>query len=405
MIKKQKTVMIVVACLLIMLVAAACAQPASETLKSPAPGENGVIYADEWKEVYPDIYASYMANSENSGNYSYVEAHPDIQTLYKGMGFSRDYNSARGHVYTLEDVTATSRPHALANCLSCKTPDFVALLEKYGESFYMMGFDEAMEEVESPISCYDCHGNNPETGPVAMRQYLYDALGDDYNTLDGGMAVCAQCHVEYYFNPETKATTLPYADLSSLSPDQILAYYNDMGFTDFQNPDTLTNLIKVQHPEFETVMGEGGMHAGSLSCADCHMEKVTKDDGATYVSHTWVSPMSNENIMNSVCLTCHTGTIEDVKAKVTTTQEEIVGQTEVVSAMLVELTNKLAAAVASGEYTEEELNAIRALNRDAQFYWDFVFVENSNGAHNSSLSRTCLEKAEVLTNEAMALFH
>ena len=58
----------------------------------------------------------------------------------------------------------------------------------------------------------------------------------------------------------------------------------------------------------------------------------------------------------------------------------------------------------SGEYTEEELNAIRAVARDAQFYWDFVFVENSEGAHNSKLNAECLDKAETLANKAMAMF-
>ena len=61
-------------------------------------------------------------------------------------------------------------------------------------------------------------------------------------------------------------------------------------------------------------------------------------------------------------------------------------------------------AVESGLYTEEELSAIRAIARDAQFYWDFVFVENSEGAHNSQLTKQCLDKAETLLNQAMGLF-
>ena len=52
---------------------------------------------------------------------------------------------------------------------------------------------------------------------------------------------------------------------------------------------------------------------------------------------------------------------------------------------------------------QEELDAIRVLNRRGQFYWDFVFVENSEGAHNSKLTEECLDKAEQLIDEAMAL--
>ena len=61
-------------------------------------------------------------------------------------------------------------------------------------------------------------------------------------------------------------------------------------------------------------------------------------------------------------------------------------------------------SVESGEYTEAELDAIRAVARDAQFYWDFVFVENSEGAHNSKLNAQCLDKAEALANTAMGMF-
>ena len=59
--------------------------------------------------------------------------------------------------------------------------------------------------------------------------------------------------------------------------------------------------------------------------------------------------------------------------------------------------------MAAGTYTEEELDAIRQLNRKGQFYWDFVFVENSEGAHNSRLTTECLDKAEALIDEALTL--
>lgn len=418
---KKKTAILMALLFIFMILAAACtAQPAAQGSGQPAPNPtaaakpeavvtpeqepeevSAVKYAEDWQAAFPEIYNSYMANSENKDNYSYVEAHPEIQTLYKGMGFSFDYNSARGHAYTLEDITATTRPHAMANCLSCKTSDFAPLVDKYGASLYTMEFDVAMQEVNSTISCYDCHANNPASQTGAVRNYLIDALGSDYANIKAGVTTCAQCHVEYYFDPETKATTLPYAGLGEISPDQILAYYNEKNFKDFENPDTLSPMLKVQHPEFETVMGAGSKHAGAVSCADCHMEKVK--GSANYTSHTWVSPMDTENIITSTCLPCHGGTADDTRNRVETVQKEITEKTNEVGALLLTLTNDLTAAVASGSHSEEELAAIRKLNRDAQFYWDFVFVENSNGAHNSALSRDCLTKAEALAKEAMAL--
>ena len=55
------------------------------------------------------------------------------------------------------------------------------------------------------------------------------------------------------------------------------------------------------------------------------------------------------------------------------------------------------------QYTDEQLDPIRSIARDAQFYWDFVFVENSEGAHNPKLTEFCLDKAEELTNQAINL--
>jgi nitrite reductase (cytochrome c-552) len=46
---------------------------------------------------------------------------------------------------------------------------------------------------------------------------------------------------------------------------------------------------------------------------------------------------------------------------------------------------RLVNAVDSGQHSEEALDEIRENFRSAQFFWDFVMSENSNGAHNSRL--------------------
>jgi len=63
----------------------------------------------------------------------------------------------------------------------------------------------------------------------------------------------------------------------------------------------------------------------------------------------------------------------------------------------------LASAVASGEWDEAELEAVRKLHREAQWFFDFCYVENSEGAHNSELAMTCLDTSEAKIDEAMAL--
>ena len=104
--------------------------------------------------------------------------------------------------------------------------------------------------------------------------------------------------------------------------------------------------------------------------------------------------------MDGTCAECHTDLVGQVRA----IQENTERRTYAVGYLLEGLTEKLVKASESGEYTEEELNAIRAVARNAQFYWDFVMVENSEGAHNSQLDNECLDKAEALANQAMAMF-
>ena len=82
-------------------------------------------------------------------------------------------------------------------------------------------------------------------------------------------------------------------------------------------------------------------------------------------------------------------------------QEKMEARTIAIGESLATLTDRLADAVASEKYTDDDLAEIRSLNRKGQWYWDFVFVENSEGAHNSRLDNECLDKAEELIQQAL----
>ena len=386
--------------------APAPAEPTVEKRTQVVKTGSGVtlMSAQDWAEEYPEIYASYLANNDNDQVLDHVEEYPMIGVVYEGMAFNKFYGTARGHTYTVEDILATGRPHALANCFSCKTPDFTAKVNELGDAAYTIPFADMLAEVNESISCYNCHANSGNE-LVITHTYLADAIGEELGTVEAATLSCAQCHVEYYFHPASKATTLPYTSLATMNPDDILAYYdntlvNGQSFADYTNPRTGVRQIKVQHPEFETFMGEGSVHKGDFTCADCHMGEGTAADGTTFTSHTWMSPLDNDALMAGTCAECH----EDLAKEVAAIQEEAERRTYAIGYELEALTEKLVLAVESGEYTEEELNAIRGLARSAQFYWDFVFVENSEGAHNSALTRQCLDKAETLLNQAMGLF-
>ena len=106
-----------------------------------ATSKDGTINASDWESTYPYIVATMGANKENTYITSYLEEDPYLVNIYEGFGFAKEYGSARGHEFTLEDVAATARPHALANCLTCKTPNFTKLVNDLGVSAYSMDFN------------------------------------------------------------------------------------------------------------------------------------------------------------------------------------------------------------------------------------------------------------------------
>lgn len=359
--------------------------------------EAAVIPADEWAETYPNEYETWSLNSENAETVDYLEEYPYLNTLYAGNAFSKDYLSARGHAYTLEDVSATLRAPALANCLSCKTPTMNALISSGEVGVYALPFEDVLALSEESVGCYSCHANTGDQ-LVVTNTFLNDGVGDDVDSIDPSMLACGQCHNEYYFDPDTKATMLPHDSVESMSPDAILAYYDEIGFSDYTDPQTGVEFIKVQHPELETVMGEGFKMVG-YTCADCHMGTATDDEGNEYTSHYFTSPLDNAELLENNCSACH----EDLAAEVEAIQTAAEERTNEIGYKLETLTNELAAALEAGSVSDEDFATIAQLDREAMFYWDFVFVENSEGAHNSALTDDCLDKAEERVDEALAM--
>ena len=368
-----------------------------------------VTLAKDWSEEYPYIYASWDSTKENSEVTDYLVDYPMLKTLYEPNGFSKDYKAARGHAYTLEDVVETKRTgeNSKASCWTCKTPQFTNMVNEQGIEVYGGSFMELVNVLTEPISCYTCHANTPGVVTVT-HTYLIDGVGEDFESIDAADLACGQCHNEYFFDPGNGgATTLPHTSLASMSPDDILAFYNDGSnfpdgepFADYTNPRTGVRQIKVQHPEIETFLGEGSQHRGDYTCADCHMAMTEAEDGTVYKDHSLISPLDNPALIESECSKCH----EDLVAEVRAEQERIEARTYSIGYELEFLTERLAKAVEDNELSDADLAAVRSLARDAQFYWDFVFVENAEGVHNPKLTDYCLDMAEKLCNQALGMF-
>jgi nitrite reductase (cytochrome c-552) len=128
------------------------------------------------------------------------------------------------------------------------------------------------------------------------------------------------------------------------------------------------------------------------------METVTRADGSTYKSHELVSPLESKTLLES-CAQCHGST--DMVEFVHGIQEKVHALEDEVGDKLVELKKALVEANQSGKWTEDELNEVREIYSDAEWYFDWDYVENAEGAHNSELAYKCLDTSEEMINQAM----
>jgi nitrite reductase (cytochrome c-552) len=185
--------------------------------------------------------------------------------------------------------------------------------------------------------------------------------------------VCGQCHVEYYFKGPEKRLTYPW--FKGLKVEQIMAYYDEVGFKDWTHAESGAPALKAQHPEFE--MWNQGIHARSgVACADCHMP-YTRVGGLKISDHHVRSPLLN---INNACQTCHKWPEDELRARVETIQTRTFRMRNIAMDALVQLINDVRAAREQGK-TDQELAQARDFQRRAQFYLDFVEAENSTGFH------------------------
>ena len=123
-----------------------------------------------------------------------------------------------------------------------------------------------------------------------------------------------------------------------------------------------------------------------------------------YHSHKLVSPLEDKTLLET-CLKCHTNmkTADEMITFVRNIQTRITDEETRVGNLLMEFKRALAKANQAGTMDEERLNEVRELYRKAQWFFDYCYVENSEGAHNSDLAMRCLSTADQLIKEGMEL--
>ncbi|MHB8798351.1 MAG: ammonia-forming cytochrome c nitrite reductase subunit c552 [Thermoanaerobaculia bacterium] len=327
---------------------------------------------------------------------SKIEEDPRLKKMWLGYAFAVDFREERGHAYMLDDQTFTERQVAAkqpGTCMNCHASTYVTM-KKLGNGDLVKGFEalnqmpyfDARKLVKHPVACIDCHDSKTMslrvTRPAFMegiRAFKASQGVPDYdvNTMatrqEMRTYVCGQCHVEYYFKGDEKRLTFPWH--KGQRADQILEYYDEVGFKDWTHAETGSPNLKAQHPEFE--MYSQGIHARSgVACADCHMP-YTKTGAMKVSDHHVRSPLLN---INKACQTCHRWSEEELKARAETIQARNIEMRDLAMDALVSLIDDIKAARESGK-TDDELAVARNYQRRASFLVDFVEAENSSGFH------------------------
>jgi nitrite reductase (cytochrome c-552) len=388
---------------------------ARETHLLVAPLSEDTLDPAIWGRDFPREFETFQRTTQmqatkygGSVPFSHLERDPRLKRIFAGYAFSLEYNKARGHAYSLKDQDDTLRTKLRpqpGSCLQCHA-SLLPAYRKAGKGDVMKGFEivssmpfaEARKLVDHPIGCIECH--DPATMQLRITRpgFLYGirALKKsqgvenyDPNTMatrqEMRTYVCAQCHVEYYFSGEHKIVTHPWS--KGLRMDQIEAYYDEIGFSDWKHGETGAPVLKAQHPEFET--WSQGVHArAGVSCADCHMPFVRQ--GSMKVSdHHVRSPLLD---VDRACLTCHPVSAEEMKARVESIQDRHAALLSRAEDALIALLDEVKAARAAGA-ADAALDPALKLQRKAQWRVDFVNAENSTGFHAPQESARILGEA------------
>ncbi|WP_143960921.1 ammonia-forming cytochrome c nitrite reductase [Litoribacter populi] len=355
-----------------------------------------------WGLNYPRQYQSYQRTADTTFTSKYntsalrdaLEEQPEMVILWAGYAFSKGYNEPRGHAYAVHDVLHSVRIGAPmeagegvmpSTCWTCKSPDVPRLMSEMGVTeYYSKKLSDLGPEVINPIGCADCH--NPETMNLTITRpaliEAFKAMGKDINDAthqEMRSLVCAQCHVEYYFDKDkpgkegAQYLTFPWKD--GMDVESIEAYFDNIDFADWIHPMSKARMLKAQHPDYEIF--SMGVHAKrGVSCADCHMPYRT-EGGQKFTDHHIGSPLNN--VENS-CFVCHREKVSDLVNDVYERQRKIK-----------EGTNKLRRLIAMAHFEAEkawELGATEAQMKDiltgirhAQWRWDYAVASHGAAFH------------------------
>lgn len=349
-----------------------------------------------WGENYPREYNTWKKTadmdfrSKHLGNMpdDVLENRPEMVVLWAGYAFAQDYSAPRGHMHAIDDIRATLRTGTPesdtdgpqpATCWACKSPDVPRMMHEMGiENFYKDKWGALGDEVVNPIGCADCH--DPQTMNLTItRPALVEAFerqGRDISEAtpqEMRSLVCAQCHVEYYFQGDGKYLTFPWD--GGFTVEDMEKYYDEANYADWTHAVSKAPMLKAQHPDYELfMMGTHGQRG--LGCADCHMP-YKSEGGIKYSDHQVVSPLKN---ISSTCQTCHRDSEENLRNYVYEYQDKAL---EIRDRIETELSKAhiMAKTAWDNGASDAQMNQSLQLLRQAQWRWDFAVASHGGSFH------------------------
>lgn len=362
-----------------------------------------------WGKNFPREYETFMQTADTSYRSKYngsvpidmLERDPRMVILWAGYGFAKDYTQARGHYYAIDDIRETLRTGApigdrespMPNtCWTCKSPDVPRvmndLIEEKGSvqegaaAFYAGPWETRGTQIVNPIGCADCH--DAETMNLKItRPALKEAFENTGRDIEKAThqemrsLVCAQCHVEYYFNKNivegSPYLKFPWDD--GMSVDQMEKYYDEMEFSDWTHQLSRAPMLKAQHPGYE--IHSSGIHAKrGVSCADCHMPFIS-EGGQKFTDHHMRSPLAD---VSKSCQVCHRERTVQLIADVYDHQDKIIQNRDELEKLLVRAHVEAKKAWDLGA-TEEQMQDILMDIRHSQWRWDYAAASHGAAFH------------------------
>lgn len=365
--------------------------------------------SSNWGVNFPNQYSTLLLTETNNNRTAYggsepfskLEAYPRLLELFAGYSFSKEYNEERGHLNSLVDVRAIKRvtETTAGTCYSCKSSNNPKLWSEMGMAeFDRMLFSELGKQITNPIGCANCHEAN-SMRLIVTNPALEEALekqGKDWRTFtrqEMRTIVCANCHVEYYFEGEGNYLVFPWEKGTRI--ENISEYYAAEDFKDWNHPKSGAPMIKMQHPDYELFSADSTHYKAGVACADCHMP-YTRDGAAKFSTHNVQSPLLNAE---RACGACHTD-VAYVTGRVALIQSQVRETMDAAEIAIVAAIKTIEAAAKETGVDMEALTEARNLHREAQMRWDFINAENSMGFHNPEEALRILSIATDLARQS-----